>query len=320
MDPRQQEDSTYLQRLAALKLIRENMFYANPAQYNSLNFLGDIPGAVRNVAPQFEEVLPSARIISSNPDVRKQQIRDAILRIKQSKQSKSELGKQILHNTATMGLGSIPIGFALSAALKMMGFRGLKSPTGKWRLPIDPVGQAKAFIKQPHFRNEVIHTGINDALIGAGIGAASGTVYPLLAHNTHISDKALYEAAKVMQEQPYITSMPVPEMLSVIKDRQAEKNNKILSKLRNIGLGAGIGAGIGALGAAVPALAKAPIMAARSAIARRPITQGIGKAVAESLKENVPGTAAFMGGMGGISGAFSNNIIDENQGSDQNKV
>jgi hypothetical protein len=310
MESREQ-DSTYLQRLAALKLLRENMYYARPNTYNSLDFMDDLPGGARRVAPQFGEVLPSAAIISRDPEQRKAQIKEALKRIEATKESKSALGKQIVSNAVNMGLGSIPVGFLLSSAFNLMGFRWVKNRAGKWQSPVTPIRNTKRLFTRPHFRNRVAAQGVNDALIGAGMGAVSGAAYPILAHNSDISPKAMDEAAKIMQEQPYITSLPVADMISVIREERNKKHRGILNRVSNIGIGAGLGAGLGAIGAMTPALAKAPIKAVASALAKKPIWPGVAKGIAQAAKTDVPNMALTMGAFGGLGGAFTDNIIQD---------
>ena len=314
MEPTTSDDSTTFQRYMALKLLRENMLFSKPTTYNATDFAEDIPGPFRSVGAQFNDVLPSLSIISKNDEERRGQIRAAIQKIKASKQSKSELGKQILHNAATMGLGSLPIGFALSSAFHLMGFRGMKSQGGHWRSPVTPIKNTGKLFSQPKFRKNLLQSTVHDSLIGAGMGAAAGTAYPLLAHNTHISDRALYDAAGIMQKHPYITSLPVSDMISVIEERKEQKRHTLMNRLKNVGIGAGVGVGIGAVGAFAPAAIKAPFIAALRGLRHKPMGPPVRKLFSNAASNDMIPSALMMGAVGGTSGLFTNNIIkDENQ-------
>lgn len=317
MDPKD-TDSTYLQRVAALKLLRENMYYSKPGTYGSTDFIEDFPGKHRGSVGQFNDVIPSLAIINRDPDIRATQIKAALKRIQDTKQSKSALGKEILNNTVSLGIGSIPTSLIISTAINLMGFR--KPWAGKFSLkglrsPVTPIHQTKKlFTKDPTFRKEFGKSVAVDTAIGAGMMAGSGAVYPILAHNANISDKSMADAAKIMQDDPYITSLPVADMLAVIEEKKSEKNNKVMNRIKNVGIGAGAGALVGGIAAMTPALFKAPGMAIANAVGRRPIAQGVKTMISNDAKTLGPATAGMMGAVGATTGAFTNNIVrDENE-------
>jgi len=439
-------NSTYLQRLVALKLLRENMYYANPGTYAFSDVAHDIPGVGRYLGPAAGDYLPSKAIISNDPETRKQQIKDAILRIKATKKSKSSLGKEILHNAASMGLASIPAGFILGSLFHLSGLRlprtsrtsvlkntagkaveaplfnhvfdeagnavikghpGLaaphsdrnmyqhafdsagnkilkthpeasafesldgakyiktQTPTGEaaehLMLPAkEPTDTFKTFAEdkpdylmtprknqdgtqatgaaaetkkiwqwptrfsenikrlfsknQGRYRKDILRRSTNDALYGAGMGVAAGTVYPVLAHNVDVSDESLHDAEKIMEQQPYLTSLPTAELLSVIKEKRNDQNDGNLNRVKNMLLGTGIGAATMAAGAATPALVHAGLGGAKNLFNR-----AVGNAIKpiftpntlRRLRTDVTGGAMLGGVMGGVTGAFTKNLVDD---------
>ena len=303
------QEPSSLKEYVALKSLRENIYAQRPNTFNATDTLEDIPGQLRTVSPFFNDVIPSRAIISSDPVARKLQIRKALQRIKDTKTSKSELGRQMLHNTLTMGLGSLPIGFMLSAGINLMGFRSPRFG-GKWRAPMTPIKQVGKIISQPSARNRLLHTAANDAFVGAGIGAASGAGYPLLAYNTTLRDRDLYSAADLLQKHPYATSLPVADIMSILEQNNKAKDGKIIHKLKNVGTGAGIGAATGVVGAYTPAILSSAFQLATRGITKRPTN--IGALFAKATRRDLVNTTAFMGGMGGLAGGLSDNIIKEN--------
>lgn len=246
-------DKQLLQRYIALKLLRENIHYTKPNTYNALDFMDDFPGNIRTSAGLFNDVPPSLAIISKDPEERKKQIRDAIIKIKSTKESKSELGRQMLDNSVKMGIGSAPVSFLLSSAIQLMGFRGIRGNRGKLRLPVAPIRTTKNILRSPIARKDFLRSAINDAAVGAFLGVGTGAAVPLLSRKSKLSDEALNDAAKVMEEHPYISSFPVADVLSVMKGDESADQNSSLNKAKNIGMGGGIGAGLGAFaGATAP--------------------------------------------------------------------
>jgi hypothetical protein len=367
--PPQQDDPSYMQRLVALRLLRENMYYNDPVKYTLADSLHSIPGAAQSVIPAVENVLPSAAVISQEPEERKQQIAAALDRIRATKQSKGQLSKEILHNAVTMGLGSIPIGLAMGALFHGINPRWIRGNRLKSGLKLAPDELKNALesqvahlrdaripvIKGPDFEKSVdrvwqapgtplrnlrrlftnkgfyakykhllLRKSMNDALWGAGMGAAAGAIYPILSHNVDVTPKALEDARKIMQEQPYITGMPTSEMLSVIKQKKDEQASGFGNKLKNIGLGVGLGAATMGLGAATPSLFRAAGGGLRN-VSNAFEGKALNKVFTDKLKHNLNRDvrlgAAFGGGIGALSGAFTNNIIsDETQHLDSHQT
>jgi hypothetical protein len=129
---------------------------------------------------------------------------------------------------------------------------------------------------------------------------------------TQVSDKSLAEAQKVMEEQPYITSLPTSEMLSVIKERTGEQGDGASNRLKNIVLGTGLGAATNSVGGALPSAMQLVLNMGKNVAAKRPITSNIvNPALLTQLRKNVRNSAMFGGALGGLSGAFTNNLIDD---------
>jgi sulfopyruvate decarboxylase TPP-binding subunit len=297
------QNTSYLERLAALRLLRENIYYSQPSRYAATDIADDLPGPMRAIAPSIGEIAPSMAIISKDPEERKAQIREAIKKIKQTGDASTSLGKEILHNVKTMGLGALGPGFALATAFNLMGFRSpiakLKSGKKTWRSPITPVENFKKLFNKPGYAKEIAKESGKEALTGAGIAAASAGLYPLFARAAKPSDKALSEAAESIQNQPTITSIPAAEFMSLIRRNESDENSPTIKNLKAIGQGAGIGAGIGVAGALAPSALKLLAYAAKNAITRKPLSADMGGI----LKKDLPRDLRLGGITGGLLGA-----------------
>ena len=306
----QPQDTSAMERLIALRLLRENMFYAEPTKYSLSDIAEDLPGPARAMGGFLKNVLPSKTIISEDPAQRSAQIDTAIERIKSSKKSKEELGKEIVRNVKDMGLGAILPGLGLGAAFHLLGprwIRGNKLVNGVtqkvWQSPITPLKNIGRLFTRKNYAKLVAKKSVNDALMGAGLAAATGAAYPILAHNTQVSDQSLNEARKIMEEQPYITSLPTSEILSVLRENKENNTDERTNKLKNIALGTGIGAVTGVAGTAVP-------LAFESALSLLPGRRAlVGKKLVHKFLRDAKGNALFGGLLGGVSGAFTKNLI-----------
>lgn len=308
-------DNQLLQRYIALKLLRENIHYTKPNTYNAVDFMDDFPGNMRTSVGLFNDVPPSLAIISRDPEERKKQIRDAIIKIKSTKESKSELGRQILDNSLKMGIGSAPISFLLSSAIQLMGFRGIRGNLGKLRLPFAPVRTTKNILRSPIARKEFLSNAVNDAAVGALLGIGTGAAVPLLSRKSKLPDEALNDAAKVIQEHPYVSSFPVADMLSVMKTNESDEKHPTVSRLQNTALGAGAGAALGAATGAVSPLLETPkvLWSALRNFGPRPIALHAIKSDMEdivrySIPRNVKRTAIPMAVAGAALGAITNKL------------
>lgn len=311
-------DTTAMERLVALRLLRENMFYDQPGKYSATDIAEDLPGALRPLGGVLKNVLPSTAIISEDPEQRKQQIDKAIARIKSSKSSKENLKKEIFSNVKELGMASIPASLGLSAAAHILGLRmpwvrrlgHLGPPVRKgFRLvsPITPLKNLGKLLSGAGgtARKQFLKNVAGDTLTGVGMASLGGAIYPMLAHGSQVSDKALEEARKIMEEQPYITSLPTSEMLSVIKQKADEKNEALPDKLKNVGLGTGLGAAIGAGSAVLPAAFNVGISLLPGA------RRVAGGKLLKNFIRDARANAIFGGLMGGVSGAVTKNLVDD---------
>lgn len=274
--PAAPQETSYQDRLVALKLLRENMFYNDPKTYAFTDIAEDLPGDARAIAPIFKNVLPSAAIISRDPAERDKQIDAAIQRIKESKKSKSKLLDEIKHNVTHLTPEAIKGGLLFSALPTLLGLRApwTRNAAGALRpqMPMAPISALKKLFtskahatpnapgatwlpRQRHLKylrdtaKDVAHGGLYAGTYAAGAGA----LVPLFAGNYELSDDALQEAKEIMQKNPYITSLPASEMLSAIRQHKNESPLSGEQRAKNTLLGAGLGAATALPGALIPA-------------------------------------------------------------------
>lgn len=272
--PADPQQTSYQDRLVALKLLRENMFYNDPKKYAYTDLAEDLPGEARAVAPILKNVLPSAAIISHDPAEREQQIDAAIQRIKESKKSKSKLLGEMMHNVTHLAPHAAQAGLALSALTTLLGVRSPFKPNS-WRpqLPFAPISAIKKLIstkahidpripgatwlpREKHIAH-LKNTGkslLHDTLYGGALSAGAGIMIPAFAGNYELSDNALQEAKAIMQKDPYITSLPAGEMLAAIRQRKSEEPITGERRIKNTLLGTGLGALTSIPPAMIPAI------------------------------------------------------------------
>jgi hypothetical protein len=297
--------SSYADRLLAMMLLRENMFYSNPTRYSFSDIAEDLPGAARAVAPVIKNVLPSATIISQDPEKRRQQIAEALGKVQEAKKSKKGLLKEILHNATHMGAGAFLPSFLLSSAINLGGFRPIKTKNifgrTKYQSPTNFKENFKKLLSDRKYAKHVAMDSLNEAGMGAGLGALAGTAYPLIASSRNIPEQALNEAAEVMQTQPYATSLPASELLSVLNPKYRPK-----SKALDIGLGTGLGALSGATAGAVPTALKALLLAGKNVALKKSPLKGIA-ALKGELARDLRNSSLVGAGTGLLSGAITDN-------------
>jgi len=270
--PEAPQGTSYQDRLVALKLLRENMFYSDPKRYAYTDIAEDLPGSARAVAPILKNVLPTAAIISKDPEERDKQIDAAIERIKASKKSKSKLLGEMWHNVTHLVPESAKAGLTFGLASALLGIRSpFKENSWKLQSPVAPIQAIKKLIStkahalpnaggygknqlpganqwwlakarhKAHLKNTVKDVA-NNALASGVLTGAAGVAVPMLAGNYELSDDALQEAKQVMQKDPYITSLPAAEMLSAIRQRKSETPLTNTQRIKNTLLGTGLGA------------------------------------------------------------------------------
>lgn len=301
-------DSSYLQRLAALKLLRENLLLSNPSTYAATDIAEDFPGQIRNVTSILKNVLPSQAIISKDPEKRKKQIIDAVRKIKDSQNSESLVPyKEIVNNATDMALGSVVPSVALSGLIGLLNFRkpwerkGFFRKKLNFRSPIDPIGKIKELKNNKGALSEFLKDIGKDTATNVATAATIAGITPLLSSKLPMSDRALKDAANVMQKFPQLTSLPSSELLSVM-DQEGEASKKM-----NALTGAGLGAGIGILGILPPALIKS----VGSSLANKSLAS-FGRHLVNNLKKDLPVTALAGSAIGGISGYMTDKFDRKN--------
>jgi hypothetical protein len=314
LPPDQNRHSTYLDRLIALKLLRENIFIDNPEKYSWSDIAEDMPGAARAAGGVLKNIAPSLSIIDKNPAARKAQIDKAVERIKNSQGSKEGLKKEIIDNVISMAKGSVIPTVALSLAFQLLGIRlpWFTNALGvrKFTSPINPIRGIKNLLNSKR-RLVVGKNVLADSALGVGLSAAGGALVPLAAHGQQVSPKALEEAREILEKNPYLTSLPAAEMMSVIKQEKNEKPNR----LKNIAIGTGLGALQGGL-ASLPLLAwpAAKLLFSRNLAATQPLLYD---ALKNKFKKQARNYLGFGGvGIGGLTGAYAgftskSNVIDD---------
>ena len=277
--PADPQDTSYQDRLVALKLLRENMFYADPKTYAYTDIAEDFPGTAKAVAPILKNVLPSAAIISRNPEERAKQIDAAIEKIKATRKSKGSLLGEMWDNVKHLTPEAMRAGALFSAVPTLLGMRypWARNAAGKLRpqMPIAPISAIKKFFttkahidpnlsplannwmageKLKAHRRHFAKNVLENSLMGGAYSAAAGVALPLFAGNYELSDNALQEAKEIMQKNPYITSLPASEMMSAIRQHKSEQPLSSGQRIKNTLLGTGLGALTSLPGAAVPAI------------------------------------------------------------------
>ena len=307
-----QQESTAFERLAALKLLREYMFLANPEKYSYADIAEDLPGAAKPIGHFLKNVLPTAAIVSDDPKERARQIQEAIDKIKLNRGAKKEnVGREAMTNALSMAKASLLPGLILSAAPKLLGLRWIRGKKG-WQAPFSstPIkrlltGGPKALGGPAAFRKHFIKNVAGDTASNLAWAAGAGAIYPYFANRSQVSDSALEEARKIMEEQPYMTSLPTSEILSIIKQKRDEAPDQGMGKAKNVAIGTGLGALTGALGGLTPTITKGiwALLTMGKGIPRG----GIAKGLTRDLKMN----AGIGGAFGALSGLTTKNIIED---------
>ena len=318
--PQQEAAPSDFDRYMALKLLRENMFYSNPEKYSLTDVAEDLPGAAKPLGHMLKNVLPTATIFSHDPEERKAQLQQAIARIKASAGNKQNLKDEMVHNAITMGKASILPALAFTVLPKLLGLRGIRGGGLKpgyaggthgvarhWQLPIAPVQALRKLFTSPTrakvFGKEILSDTVAGSLIPA---ALSGAVYPWLAHDRQVSDKALAQAQQIMEQQPYITSLPTAEMMSAIQTAPGNEP----SKAQNILTGTSIGGAMGAIGGTLPTALSFGLSALTGGKVK-PRGGLLGPRAMKSLVDNIKMNAAFGAAGGALSGAKTKNYIED---------
>lgn len=297
--------SSYADRLLAMMLLRENLFYSNPTKYSFSDIAEDLPGAARAVAPVIKNVFPSATIISRDPEERRRQIAEAKGKVEEAKKSKKGLIKEILHNVTHMGAGAFLPSFLLSTGINLAGFRPIRTKNifgqVKYQSPTNFKKNFKKLLSDRKYAKNVGLHGLDEAGMGVGLGAAAGAAYPIIASSRDVPSEALNEASEIIQNEPYITSLPASELLSVLNPKYRPK-----SKILDIGLGGGLGAAAGSVAGVIPTALKALLLAGKNVALKKSPFRGFSNLGGE-LSRDLKNSTLFGAGTGLLSGALTDN-------------
>ena len=343
--PEDSENNSYTNRLAALRLIRENMFLDKAKQYGWLDIAEDLPSSARAIAPIFKNVLPSAGLISSDPEERKQQIQKAIDKIKSTTNSDKPILPEVLSSAGKSALGAALPATLITALVNSMGFRGIKKKLrggkSKFQLPVDPVGTLKHHFSSKGNAKDFLKEILSESSMGVGLAGIHGGLVPLSSHGYHISDKSLEDARQILEKQPQITSLPSAEFLSAMKD-SGDEGSPALKKLKNVAKATGLGlltgmeggvlpSALSALGkftgntlssAAAKAYSKVNKPGALNSLAKymaldkaKPtgLTSGVREAFTKNLKRDIINAGQWGAGAGALAGAFTDTLPADNE-------
>jgi len=319
MDPKEQR-STYLSRLAALGLLRENMLYADPKTYGYTDIAEDLPGKARAVAPILKNVLPSAAIISSDPEKRKQQIEQAAAKIKETQGDKPDISGAMWRNVKHLTPEALKAGTILGALIPLLGFRkpwkANASGKIKFQSPTDLGNNIKNVLNSGKYRKELAEHALEGGLFSATNAAAAGALLPLVSGNINVSDAALEDAKKIMQEQPQLTSLPGAEMVSALKEDNS-RGNEIAKRIGHGLFGAGMGSLAAIPHSVIPAGISTLGLLAKNIIGRRttgrPVTEGLKDLFLKQTKINMPTALRWGAGLGGLAGALAKPLPNDQE-------
>ena len=167
----------------------------------------------------------------------------------------------------------------------------------------------KKLFNTPGYAKELAKDSAKEALIGAGMGGAAAAAYPIFARGAKVSDKALADAQKIMEEQPYLTSLPASEIISAMKQSPSDlSDSPAMRTAKSTILGTGLGAGLGGLSATAPTLVKALGLGIRNLATRRPAMQDLSQLLRKDLPTDVSRGALVGGGAGALAGALTKKL------------
>jgi hypothetical protein len=314
-------DKHTLQRLTALKLLRENIFSSNPSTYGFTDIAGDFPGAIKDFSGIFENVLPSQAIISKDPKIRKQQILEAVKKIKNLQQSQSnkktnklDLLKQMALQAKDTAVGSIVPSLALSGLINFLNFKKPWKYTGnKLKLvsPIDPVNKYKSFKNKKNRFKVFLRQTARDTFEGVRDAALISSFNPLISSKAEMSPEAINEAANILYNNPQITSLPAAEILSALPEIKTY-NSKFKGPLE----GLAVGTAHGALSPMPMALMSSAIHLATKKPSLSNISNTFNNHLIKRLKKTIPLTSLVGGITGLASGMITNKFNKKNNEED----
>jgi hypothetical protein len=328
MSNSQNSQSDFVKRYMALKAIRDNILYTEPMTDTAASAIEDIPGPARSLAAPLAEPLAARAIISSDPEIRRTQIAEAIKKVRAARGDSDARNEQMLTNALRLGGVSAPVGAVAGGLLAALGKGRLPIGRGGFKNPFPNAGanlknlfirdqvptRAQKFIRSAVLRDTrkgAIESGALGAIAGAGGGAFAGTAKP--------SDEDIDAAGKILQEHPYASALPGGEAASVF-DSYDPTHNRLNAAL--------VGGGLGAA-AAVPATLLPPTLESGGIAAGNILNRAKNSLFANSAtrirnplflhrlmsaaRKNLLGNALALGGLGSIGGYAASNH-DQNAG------
>lgn len=204
----------------AMDALRDYAYQSAPHKFLASDFIEDVP-SLRPFASHLGNVLPSAAIISSDPQERSKQLDEAEAKFHKSRHKDHPFMRDIVSKATGYALGSIP--FSAAFTLGELGLRGkLKG------LTTNPEVRARL---AKHLEENIIRGSSSASVFGAAPVIASRTL--------PIDDKSIATAKTTLQNHPTLSSLPFSE--TVLLHNQGLKKKDKLNHLQNAGLGAGLG-------------------------------------------------------------------------------
>lgn len=296
-NPEGQPQDSALSRYAAMRGLREHLYMQHPGRYAMSDFVEDLPGSVKPYAAPFGDVLPSLATISHDPNERSRQIGDAMYRLRHSHEDKRTRWKQTLRNAVTGGLAALP--FAAAAGLARHGLKwngmgalkNFKSPVG-----LEPMSNWTT----PTGRSELWNTLRDEGVSNAAFGAAAAGIPTYLAAKRKMTDSDMNAAGQMLQQNPYLTSLPTGDLISAIDYNKPQ--SRLKKVIKETLMGAGIGAAGGMLGQFAIAGSRLPGTFLKAQATKTPMNFSYAK---EPIQRSTLTHAALgMGGAGAVTGGL----------------
>lgn len=245
---RQSQEVNPVQRLLALKALREYVFMKHPMKYNVTDIAGDIP----QLSPHghmVSDVIPSMAIISGNRQKRDAQVDDALKNVRKLEHPKNLL-KDVAKNSLTMGLGSVPVSLLASTIGGMTKGKVNFKNIFKGKNPLSDLKfNGREVMDDPKQWRHFLDKTTDDVTNAVAFSTAYGATAPLFAKYNPVPHKAYDEAADILKKNPYSSSIPITDYL-MSRDYKEKQKHPIKDTLT----GAGLGAGAGAVSSTLPSL------------------------------------------------------------------
>ncbi len=303
MPEQPKNDSSYLKRYLALQALRDNILYTEPVKDTLAGSIEDIPGKARSLAGPLAESLASRAVISNDPDIRREQINQAIAKVREAKGNPEARNEQMLTNALRLGAVAAPVGAVAGGLIGLMGRGRPPFSGGKLVNPLPSFGSnlkllfakggAGKLNAADKYRRLIANEAKGGALESGSLGAIAGASGGLFAGTAKPSDEDIQAAANILQEHPYASALPGGEAAAVA-DSYFDKHNPALSGL----IGAGFG---GAL--AVPATALPSTLQAGGTLAGN-MLKGL-----NAMRKGTTPEYKSMNYLNNLGGAFKKNLL-----------